>query len=181
MSGCRRIPERSLRFSGVLRKSEKSRLAAELHCRKGCAIRHALRSTPPPSVLTGTRAAELFRAAGVEPEYADARFLVLIATPFNTPEDFHRVEEAVESLPIGEPLLPEPALPPLPPVDAGLREAIFAASETVALEKSVGRIAAEAACPCPPGVPVVMPGERITEEAAEFLRGYGFFRIKVLK
>ena len=44
-----------------------------------------------------------------------------------------------------------------------------------------GRIAAEAACPCPPGIPVVMPGEIITPEAAEFLKSYGFFTIKVLK
>lgn len=131
--------------------------------------------------LQGTRAAELFRAAGVEPEYADARFLVLIATPFNMPEDFHRAGKAIENLPIDEPIPLGPALPQLPPVGAGLREAVFAASETIDLEKSVGRIAAEAACPCPPGVPVVMPGERITEEAAEFLRGYGFFLMKVLK
>ena len=131
--------------------------------------------------LEGTRAAELFRAAGVEPEYADARYLVLIATPFNSPSDFSRVKSAVESLPAGKPLAKGSALPPLPPAGAGLREAIFAASETVALEHSVGRLAAEAACPCPPGVPVVMPGERITREAAEFLRGYGFFRIEVLK
>lgn len=131
--------------------------------------------------LAGTRAAELFRAAGVEPEFADARYVVLIATPFNTPEDFLRVKNAVESLPVGTPLPEEPPLPPLPPIGATLREAIFAESESVVLENSVGRLAAEAACPCPPGVPVVMPGERITEEVAEFLRGYGFFRIEVLK
>ena len=131
--------------------------------------------------VPGTRAAELFRAAGVEPEYADARFLVLIATPFNTEEDFRRAERAVERLPVGGPLPRGPELPPLPPVGAGLREAVLAAAETVPLERAAGRLAAEAACPCPPGVPAVMPGERVTEEAAEFLRGYGFFTIKVLK
>jgi arginine decarboxylase len=131
--------------------------------------------------VAGTRAAELFRAAGVEPEYADARYLVLIATPFNTPEDFCRVERAIESLPIGKPIPHGPELPPLPPVVAGLREAVLAAAETVPLERAVGRLAAEAACPCPPGVPAVMPGERVTEEVAEFLRGYGFFTVKVLK
>ena len=131
--------------------------------------------------LAGTQAADLFRAAGVEPEFADARCLVLIATPFNTPDDFRRVKNAVENLPVGAPLPEKPPLPPLPPVVAGLREAVLAKSEPVGLESSVGRLAAEAACPCPPGVPVVMPGERITKEAAEFLRGYGFFQIKVLK
>ena len=123
----------------------------------------------------------MFRAAGVEPEYADARFLVLIATPFNTPEDFGRAERAVAALPVAGPLPRGPELPPLPPVGAGLREAVLAPEETVPLECAVGRLAAEAACPCPPGVPIVMPGEYITAEAAEFLRGYGFFTLNVLK
>ena len=72
-------------------------------------------------------------------------------------------------------------LPPLPPTAAGLRETLFAGTETVPLENAAGRIAAEAACPCPPGIPAVMPGERVTREAAEFLREYGFLRLKVLK
>ena len=38
-----------------------------------------------------------------------------------------------------------------------------------------------ASCPCPPGVPVVMPGEVISEKAAEFLIRYGFSSAKVLK
>lgn len=131
--------------------------------------------------LSGVEAAECFRAAGVEPEYADAGYVVLIATPFNAEEDFRRVRDAVENLPVGKPLPRGPELPPLPPAAVGLREAIFADAETVPLADAVGRIAAEAACPCPPGVPAVMPGERVTRETAEFLRGYGFFQLEVLK
>lgn len=33
---------------------------------------------------------------------------------------------------------------------------------------AVGRIAARASCPCPPGVPVVMPGEVISEKRRSF-------------
>lgn len=131
--------------------------------------------------LTGTRAAEFFRQNGVEPEYADSEFVVLIATPFNTDEDFERLARAVRALPAGEPLPERPALPPLPKAAAGLREAVLAPAETVPLSAAEGRIAAEAACPCPPGVPVVMPGEYLSKEAAEFLRGYGFSELKVLK
>ncbi len=131
--------------------------------------------------LPGTQAAELFRRAGVEPEYADARYVVLIATPFNTENDFRRARDAVRSFPTGKPLPRGQELPPLPPAAMELREAIFAAAETVPLKNAVGRVAAEAACPCPPGVPVVMPGERVTIEAAEFLLGYGFFELEVIK
>ena len=131
--------------------------------------------------LSGTRAAEIFRAAGVEPEYADRDFLVLIATPFNTEADYRRAAAAIFRLPVGEALPRHAALPPLPPVAENLQDAVFAAAERVPLARAAGRVAAETACPCPPGVPVVMPGERITKEAVEFLGGYGILRLKVLK
>lgn len=44
------------------------------------------------------------------------------------------------------------------------REAFFAASEWVPLRAAAGRIAADAVCPYPPGVPLVVPGELITRE-----------------
>jgi len=131
--------------------------------------------------LSGTAAAEIFRGAGVEPEFADAAHVVLIATPFNTDSDFTRLAEALELLPVRSPLPVHAALPPLPAVKMPLRQAVFAPCETIALDSATGRIAAEAACPCPPGVPVAMPGEELTKEIIEFLRGYGFFSIKVLK
>lgn len=132
--------------------------------------------------ISGQSAAQILRGAGAEPEYADSTHVVLIATPFNTEEDFSRLADAIELLPVRAPL-PEPGtdLPPLPPVKTSVRKAVFAPAQTVALEDAVGRIAAQAACPCPPGVPIVMPGEEITKEAAKFLRGYGFFSLKVLK
>ncbi|WP_444658888.1 aminotransferase class I/II-fold pyridoxal phosphate-dependent enzyme [Caproiciproducens sp. R2] len=131
--------------------------------------------------LSGSAAAEIFRGAGVEPEYADGAHVVFIATPFNTESDFARLRDAIELLPARSPLPVTPELPPLPPVKAGLREAVFSAAETVPLENALGRVAAQAACPCPPGVPVVMPGEEITKDVLRFLQGYGFFSIKVLK
>ncbi|MCI9575583.1 MAG: amino acid decarboxylase [Clostridiales bacterium] len=132
--------------------------------------------------MSGEQAAEHFRACGVEPEYADDASLVLIPTPWNARQDFQRVCYAIHTMPKRAPLeLPEAAFPPLPPMAVSLREALFALGEEVPLSKAVGRIAASAACPCPPGVPVVMPGEKITPEAAEFLQKYGFFTAKVLK
>lgn len=131
--------------------------------------------------LTGTAAAQLFRNMGVEPEYADGAHVVLIATPFNAAVDFDRLTEAIRTLPVTKPLPNHSVLPPLPPIAVSPRQAVFGQSEDVPLQSSQGRIAAQAACPCPPGVPVVMPGEIITKEITEFLRGYGFFTIKVLK
>lgn len=131
--------------------------------------------------ITGTSAAEIFRGAGVEPEYADGTHVVLIATPFNTDADFARLADAITLLPVRQALPVHPQLPPLPPVKTGLRAALFAPAETVPLESALGRIAAGTACPCPPGIPVVMLGEEVTKDVIDFLRKYGFFSLKVLK
>lgn len=131
--------------------------------------------------LTGKQAAERFRAGGVEPEYADRSFVVFIPTPFNSEADFLRLEQAVRLLPVSSPLSEISSFPPLCPSAVPLREAILAETRRVPLSRSAGEIAAQIACPCPPGIPVVMPGERISKEAAEFLRGTGIYEIKVIK
>jgi arginine decarboxylase len=50
------------------------------------------------------------------------------------------------------------------------RDAFFAAKETVAVGQAAGRICAEQITPYPPGIPVIIPGERITEELLSYLR-----------
>ncbi len=131
--------------------------------------------------ITGEEAAEIFRTYLVEPEYADDGNLVLIATPFHTEQDFLRVEKAIQALPNKRPVTLNAVLPPLPNSVMSVRQAVFSPWEEINLEDSIGRIAATTACPCPPGIPVVMPGEMITEEIAMFLKKYRFLTIKVVK
>ncbi len=50
------------------------------------------------------------------------------------------------------------------------RDAFFGPAEQVPTEQAVGRIVAEMISPYPPGVPVLVPGERITAEVVEYLR-----------
>jgi arginine decarboxylase len=50
------------------------------------------------------------------------------------------------------------------------RDAFFALKETVAAGQKVGRIPAEQITPYPPGIPVIVPGERITAELLDYLR-----------
>jgi arginine decarboxylase len=66
------------------------------------------------------------------------------------------------ALPSAPELELEPAMLP--------RDAFFAAKETVDADKAVGRICAEQITPYPPGIPVIIPGERITEELLGYLR-----------
>jgi arginine/lysine/ornithine decarboxylase len=50
------------------------------------------------------------------------------------------------------------------------RDAFFASKETVDAGKAVGRICAEQITPYPPGIPVIIPGERMTGELLDYLR-----------
>ncbi|MEY4067261.1 MAG: hypothetical protein RIQ44_473, partial [Actinomycetota bacterium] len=49
------------------------------------------------------------------------------------------------------------------------REAFFSDYEVVDSSVAVGRVSAEMICPYPPGVPVLSPGERITQAALDAL------------
>ncbi len=49
------------------------------------------------------------------------------------------------------------------------REAFLGKTEDVPWRQSAGRISAEMICPYPPGIPITAPGERLTEEAVDYL------------
>jgi lysine decarboxylase len=76
-----------------------------------------------------------------------------------------RVERAGETAPLVRPLSAlryEVAVPP--------RDAFLGRAELVAVDDAVGRISAEAIAGYPPGIPALLPGERITAEVVAYLR-----------
>ena len=128
----------------------------------------------------GRAIASRFREGGVEPEYADRDFCVLMASPDNPPADFSRIAAA-----LGRNDLPTPPRPSLPPGECrrvcSIREALFAPQERISVSAAVGRICGAPAVSCPPAVPVVAAGERVSAEAAALLEYYGIGEIVVLK
>ncbi len=143
-----------------------------------------VRLTLSPAALgyTGEQLAAHLRTQGVEPEYADALWTVLIPTVMNSGEEFERLRAALEALepraPLEKSSLPRAALPRavLSP-----RQALLSRQESLPAEWAAGRIAASAHCPCPPGVPVIMPGEPIGREHAKILWETGIKKINVVK
>ena len=79
--------------------------------------------------------------------------------------------EALRQALAGAPLEPfePPPLPPLARPEMPVAEAWSAASEAVPLAQAQGRIAAEPLCPYPPGIPLLIPGERIDAARAAWL------------
>jgi arginine/lysine/ornithine decarboxylase len=50
------------------------------------------------------------------------------------------------------------------------REAFFGPVEVVPADEAAGRVAAEQITPYPPGIPAILPGERINAAVVEYLR-----------
>jgi lysine decarboxylase len=60
--------------------------------------------------------------------------------------------------------------PPWGPLEMTPREAFLGAQEVVPVDQAVGRIAAESLAAYPPGIPNVLPGERITAQTWEYIQ-----------
>jgi arginine decarboxylase len=61
-------------------------------------------------------------------------------------------------------------LPPWGPLEMTPREAFLGTQEVVALDSAAGRVAAESLAAYPPGIPNVLPGERLTAETLAYVR-----------
>ncbi len=136
-------------------------------------------------VSDGQEAAAYFRRWGCEPELADDRYVVFILTPFNTREDFRRLSDALKGYHPEEGRRGGRAFSALPPHlrperILSLREAVLRPMEEIPAAEAVGRIAARALCPCPPGVAAVAPGEGLTAEIVDWLEERGYSRLPVV-
>ena len=167
--------------------------AAAKHCPGPLALEsEPLKITLDAAVLglSGTELAEKLRAAKIECEYADPRYLVLMFTPDNPPQDFERLAAAV--LRIAEELagpvtLPEETAGEFAELECGIhrrctiRQAVFAPQEQLPAEQAVGRICAMPTVSCPPAIPIVVSGEQITPAAAAWMKRYHVEEVSVIR
>ena len=81
------------------------------------------------------------------------------------------LREAVERLGATPPAQHPEFAPPPPwgPLEMTPRDAFFGPQDVVPFAKAEGRIAAESLAAYPPGVPNVLPGERLTRETLDFV------------
>ena len=131
---------------------------------------------------TGEEIAEHLRRHCVEAEFADGEYLVLMASGQNSEEDFLRLISAFSSLTPRSPLSVTPDS-----VDRdhtspiSIREAMLGRREDIPAEKSEGRICATPTVSCPPAIPVVICGERITKKDVDRFRRYGVTEVSVIR
>jgi len=130
--------------------------------------------------LTGFEAEEILDELGVTAEFASLQNLTFIISLGNTEADIeqlvqgfttlanHRIKKEKNDLKLSKLVWDDFSVGNS--VRMSPREAFFAESETLPIQETTERICAEIVCPYPPGIPMLMPGEVISQTDVEYLQ-----------
>ena len=130
--------------------------------------------------MTGKEAAEYFRANGCEPEYSDSQHVVFIITPFNTPEELSQLGQSIAAIPVSHPLPCEEYPVQHPDIVMTPRTAMASLQTEIQTIHAAGETCAIPLCPCPPGIPILMPGEKIQPSHIPILLAAGYERLNIV-
>lgn len=130
---------------------------------------------------TGSALKEALRSCGIEPEFADPDWLVLMLSPCNSDEELDRLLTALRSIKRRKAIIRLQTPYAVPQIACSIRAAMLSESEHLPVEKTCGRVLAQPCVSCPPAVPIVMCGEIIDQSAIERFRYYGTKQLTVLK
>ena len=117
---------------------------------------------------------------GIEVEFSDLDYTVLMLTPENSDADFGRLIDALSSYTKSEKRSSTYSVKPHKRA-ISIRSAIFSPSESIPIEQAEGRICAEPTVSCPPAVPIVVSGEIITKDDIPIFKHYGINSVSVIK
>ena len=126
---------------------------------------------------TGIEAGDLFRKAGIAVELVDAQNVLFLVTYADVTSDYEEaltkidtVLKNMEANKRDKAQAVEARNVPATTMAMPLREVFYGEKEALPLEKSVGKICGEQVSFYPPGIPVLLPGEVITEEIIAYCK-----------
>lgn len=124
--------------------------------------------------FTGFEMDRIFREEyAIQAEYADLNQMTFFIPPWQATADLRRLKTALHGT-AGRngttPSFPQGVSLEIPPLVIQPREAALGPVVNIRLEEAAGKIAAEVLAPYPPGIPLVAPGERISQAAVETLQ-----------
>ena len=127
----------------------------------------------------GHENAKIMLENGIMYEHADERYIILLATPFHTDSDFEILKNAILKLKPGN--IKKVLNQEIPKQICTPREALIAKKEIIAIKNSINKTAGETISKCPPGIPITVAGEKISEETIKNLVKIGKETIVVIK
>ena len=129
----------------------------------------------------GFEVAEYLRQNGIECEFSDPDFVVMMFTAEISDGDIARLEKALISLPKKEKIVAATPKLTAPERIMSVREAMLSQSELIPIEKAAGRVLASPSVSCPPAVPIIACGELIDEEVVKCFEYYSIDSCRVVK
>ena len=123
----------------------------------------------------------ILSANSIEYEYYDGGFAVFMLTPQNSDNDFVKLKKVFENIgKIKKSNFTDIQFPKAERVMT-IRDAVFAESEEINVEKALNRICASPTVSCPPAIPIAVSGEKITEKHIKLFKKYKIKKIQVIK
>src|SRR5690606_14053294 len=125
--------------------------------------------------ITGHQAEEWLREnANIEIELSDLYNILCLVTIGDSRKELNLLVNALQRMSASfdaEASVVEPVvlLPDIPRLAMTPRDAFYAPTEVVKIDDAVGRISAEFIMVYPPGIPIFIPGEIITQENIEYI------------
>ena len=139
-----------------------------------------------PWGYTGIEVGEALREAGVAVELVDPENILLLISYADDNKDFDACLDSIKTVfqclehykqPEKEKIIL--GKPPISQNKLALREVFFGDKEVISFAASAGRLCAEQISFYPPGIPVLLPGEVITEEIIAYCQKMKSFNLPV--
>lgn len=137
-----------------------------------------------PETVSGTELADKMRENGIECEFADPDYVVLMFTPENQEKDFSRVEAFFQNRDL---IVSNNTKTKKNIYDnyrnkrkLSIREAVFRSHRKVPIESAKGCICGSVTVSCPPAIPILVSGEVIEERDIELFRYYGMDTVDIV-
>ena len=123
---------------------------------------------------------EVLHKYKIEPEMIDDYYFVLLGGVNHTADDWAKVSAYLSGLKkkAARPL-PDNSFP-MPESVISIREAVFSPTKTVPRLSAEGKVAGSIVAPCPPGIPIVIPGEKLDQNVLGHLKKHRIMAVNVL-
>lgn len=135
-----------------------------------------------PKGYSGHKLLEYLRKSNIQAEMSDSRNVILIFSTFNKEQDFKKLYVALKNCDMNSLKQEYVDL-----IDYDMPMSIMHPYEVMDKEKSMielkhskGKISAVAIVPYPPGIPIVMPGEKLCEKSIAVIQYYIQANVTVL-
>ncbi len=129
---------------------------------------------------TGTELADILKQNNIFCEFADPDYLVLMPTPETKISGLERIADVLTS--IRKKAVKKETSPQFikPEKIMSVRKASMSPSEILPITECEGRILSAVTVGCPPAVPIIVCGEKITKEVLDCFKYYGITNCSVV-